>query len=372
VVYRDANLEHAAASVTNLINGALLCALLALPLLAATAPEVAFFGVHPVSVVVLVLYVFSLKLASATNKAPGWTPVQTANTREDIPAEAQRSVRGAWRVWIHFLLFAAIVAVAGWVVGVSGIALVRHTGLSETLVGSLFTAVATSLPELVTAVAAVRQGALTLAVGGIIGGNTFDVLFLVFADVAYREGSIYHAISEQPLFIISLTLLLTAILLLGLIRRERSGVANIGFESVAVLVFYLAGLAILCAGDQRTADADPLPIPYRVPAVRSIQQPIKAPAGMVSQPKNARLNRLKTTAPMIPCSGFIGGSPAAAPVSQVPSIHAPRMNSHQQSRCESSPASAPVNRPVRQRVACRRSTSQRQSPKPVTKAAVLE
>jgi cation:H+ antiporter len=105
--------------------------------------------------------------------------------------------------------------------------------------------VATSLPELVTTVAAVRQGALTLAVGGIIGGNTFDVLFLVAADVAYREGSIYHAISAQPLFIISLTILLTAILLMGLIRRERRGFANIGFESVAVLVLYLAGMATL-------------------------------------------------------------------------------------------------------------------------------
>lgn len=52
-----------------------------------------------------------------------------------------------------------------------------------------------------------------------------------------------------------------------------------------------------------------LPIPDREPAVRSIQQPIKAPAGMVSQPKSARLNRLKTIAPMIPCSGSIGGSP---------------------------------------------------------------
>jgi cation:H+ antiporter len=123
--------------------------------------------------------------------------------------------------------------------------LVRHTGLSETLVGSLFTAVATSLPELVTAVAAVRQGALTLAVGGIIGGNTFDVLFLVFSDVAYREGSIYHAISDQPLFIISLTILLTSFLMLGLIRRERRGVANIGFESMAVLIFYLLGMATL-------------------------------------------------------------------------------------------------------------------------------
>lgn len=245
IVYRQANLEHAAASVTNLINGALLCALMALPLLAATGPEIAFWGVHPASILILVIYVFGLQLASATTRAPGWKPVVTPQTREDVPDQAEAGARHLGRIWLKFFTFAVIVGVAGWAVGVSGIALVRHTGLSETLVGSLFTAIATSLPELVTAVAAVRQGALTLAVGGIIGGNTFDVLFLVFADVAYRDGSIYHAASEQPLFIISLTILLTAFLLLGLIRRERSGIGNIGFESVAVLVFYLAGLATL-------------------------------------------------------------------------------------------------------------------------------
>jgi cation:H+ antiporter len=245
IVYRHANLEHAAASVTNLINGGLLVALLALPLLAATGPEIALWGIHPASLLILIVYVFGLKLATATKNAPGWRPVLTAQTFEDEPDEDPVQGHTAWSIWVSFIALALIVAVAGWAVGVSGIALVRHTGLSETLIGSLFTAVATSLPELVTAVAAVRQGALTLAVGGIIGGNTFDVLFVVVADVAYRDGSIYHAISDQPLFIISLTILLTAFLLLGMIRRERSGMGNIGFESVAVLLFYLAGMATL-------------------------------------------------------------------------------------------------------------------------------
>jgi cation:H+ antiporter len=148
-------------------------------------------------------------------------------------------------LWIRFAGAVVLVGIAGYAVGLSGIALVRITGLSESLVGSLFTSVVTSLPELVTAVAAVRQGALTLAVGGIIGGNTFDVLFLALSDVAYRPGSIYHAVSDQPLFVISLTILLTATLLLGLIRRERRGVANIGFESLLVLVFYGIGLGVI-------------------------------------------------------------------------------------------------------------------------------
>lgn len=245
IAYRRANLEHAAASVTNMINSALLVALLSLALLAATGPEVAVFGVHPVSPLVLGIYAFGLRLASRTRDAPGWKPVRTQDTWEDHPDQDADGGAPAWRVWTAFLLSAAVVGVAGWVVGISGIGLVRHTGLSETLVGTLFTAVATSLPELVTTLAAVRQGALTLAVGGIIGGNTFDVLFLVFSDVAYREGSIYHAVGNQPLFVIALTILLTAFLLMGLIRRERSGVANIGFESAAVLALYLVGMGVL-------------------------------------------------------------------------------------------------------------------------------
>ena len=120
------------------------------------------------------------------------------------------------------------------------------------MVGTFPTAVVTSLPELVTSVAAVRRGALTLAVGGIIGGNAFDTIFVAFSDVAYREGSIYHAISERQLFLISLTILLTGLLLLGLLRREKHGIANIGFESFLVLVLYFGSFVFLLAAGLRS------------------------------------------------------------------------------------------------------------------------
>ena len=134
---------------------------------------------------------------------------------------------------------------AGYLVAQSGIALADRTGLSQTVIGGLSTAMATSLPELVTSVAAVRQGALTLAVGGVIGGNAFDVLFVAFSDVAYRSGSIYHAITNQQIFVIALTLLLTGILLLSLLRRKKSGIFGIGFESFLVIALYLGAFGLL-------------------------------------------------------------------------------------------------------------------------------
>ena len=149
---------------------------------------------------------------------------------------------------MHFIVLALITASGGYLVAQSGIAIVARTGVSESVVGTLFTSIVTSLPELITSIAAVRGGALTLAVGGIIGGNCFDVLFISFADIAYRAGSIYHAIIAQQIFTIALTQLLTGILLLGLLRREKSGIGNIGFESVLVIIFYLGAVAILISG----------------------------------------------------------------------------------------------------------------------------
>jgi cation:H+ antiporter len=146
---------------------------------------------------------------------------------------------------VRFALYAPLIGAAGWVVARAGVNIAEQTGLTVTLVGGVFTAVVTSLPELVTSVAAMRRGALSLAVGGIIGDNAFDTIFVAFSDVAYREGSIYHAISEHQVYLISLTVLLTGLLLLGLLRREKYGVANIGFESLLIMILYLTSFTFL-------------------------------------------------------------------------------------------------------------------------------
>lgn len=247
MAYRGANLEHAAASLENLLQGALLATLLAFPLIAMGGPEITIWGIHPASPILIAIYLFGLRLVSQSRESPLWQPRQTRETRTDEPKAGTYHVSTPKlaQLWMQFTLLALIIALAGYTVGQTGIAIVTRTGWSETVVGALFTAVATSLPELVTVLSAVRQGALTLAVGDIIGGNSFDVLFLAFSDIGYRAGSLYHAITSRQLFLIGISLAMTGILLLGLLRREKSGFGNIGFESFLVLVLYLGALIVL-------------------------------------------------------------------------------------------------------------------------------
>jgi len=247
---RRANLEHAAASVENLIQAALLMTLLAIPLLASSGPDVTFFAIHPASIILPSAYLFGLILVKRAKAAPLWIAQKTRETQDEDKKSAEKMSRSKLAsMWWQFGGLVLVVAVAGFCVAQTGILIAERTAISGTLVGLLMTAVATSLPELVTSVAAVRRGALTLAVGGIIGGNSFDVLFLSFADAAYREGSIYHAMTDQHVFIIALTMMMSGIILLGLLRREKSGFANIGFESVLVLLLYLGAIAVLAFGE---------------------------------------------------------------------------------------------------------------------------
>lgn len=244
--YRRASLQHAGASVTALYQGVLLVVVLTIPLIAASQPDIEFWGVHPASLITPAVYLFGLKLLAQVQADPMWKAVRTDETREevsDLPDDAHKTSDG--NLWLRFLVLAAFTALAGYTIGESSVAIVEVFGLSETVVGTVFAAIANSLPELVTAVAAVRIGAVGLAIGDVIGGNAFEVLFLSAGDFFY-SGSIYAAFTDEDRTTALVALLMTGILLLGLIRREKRGpVAGMSIESGLVLALYCGSVAFV-------------------------------------------------------------------------------------------------------------------------------
>jgi cation:H+ antiporter len=245
ISYKKTNLEHAAASFANLMQGLLLMGLLSFVLIGMSGPDITVWNVHPLSIIMIVLYVAASRLISKAKDKPMWSPRITLATVQDIPDRRNIETLSLKKITARFIVLAVLVSGAGYAVAKSGIAIANQTGLSETLIGALFTAIATSLPELIVSLAAVRQKALTLSVGNIIGGNTFDVLFVAFADIAYGRGSILHAISNNQVFVVALTMMMTSILILGLLHREREGIGKIGWESMMIILVYLAGNAYL-------------------------------------------------------------------------------------------------------------------------------
>lgn len=243
--YRRANLEHDAASASNMLQGTLLLVVLTLALMAFIGPEVDIWGIHLGTPVLLLSYLAGMRMLNRASEQPMWYPSGGAVPGVDQAAVEEGAPQSLAQWWLIFAGLAAVVAISGWLLATCAGVIGEDLGLQGGLVGGLGTAIPTSLPELVTTIAAVRRGALTLAVGGILGGNAFDVLFLAGADIAYTDGSIYHAVGAAPPMQIATTILMVGVLLMGLLRRERSGVANIGFESALIVLIYLASTTLL-------------------------------------------------------------------------------------------------------------------------------
>lgn len=248
VFHRGANLEHAAASLQNMLFAVLLSILLLIAACLSFLPEVCVWGVHPGSVGLVGAYAAGFRIVQSSRAEPGWVAIATRATVEDEPSQAG-SERSSLALWAEFVFVGLLVAAGGWVIAHAAEVFVERGGLEASLVGAAFMGVVNAIPETVTSIAAVRRGALTLAMAGILGGNAFDVLNLAIADAAYRPGSLYHAASRDDIFFILVSALLTLLILGGLLRRQRRGPATIGLEGWLVLVVYAIAMLALALPD---------------------------------------------------------------------------------------------------------------------------
>lgn len=115
-----------------------------------------------------------------------------------------------------------------------------QSGLSNSLFGTLFLAAATSLPELVVSLAALRIGALDMAVGNLLGSNVFNMLILGIDDVFYSEGSLFRAISPSHLLSVFIIIIMTATVGLGLLfKPKKKQLWLFSLDTFIILALYL-------------------------------------------------------------------------------------------------------------------------------------
>lgn len=222
-----ADLFQKTVSPKSLANVGVLLGLLTIPLFASAGwPDVAVGRIHPASPLLVIAYLGGLWI---TRKEPGGGGGGAAG---DEPL---------WRLWARYIGCLSAVAVAGFLLGTTVSPIAAAMGLSAVAAGALLTALATSSPELITAVTAARHGQLHLAVGDIVGGNTFDVLFLAVADLAVAS-SLYTQVGSSLVLLTAAAILLNALVLLAF---ERPGGGGRWSPESALMLATYAVLAFL-------------------------------------------------------------------------------------------------------------------------------
>jgi len=210
-------------------------------LLAGDGPHWALGHVGAYTPVIVVMYAVAMRTVFRYE----------AQNREAAVEEAPR-VRGVSlrRALLGYAVAATVVVVAAVALPFFGKALAAQMGWQESFVGTLFVAAATSLPEAVVTVAALRIGALDMAIGNLFGSNLFNILILALDDLLYLKGPLLSHVSSVHAISALSAVMMSGVAVVGLFYRPRLRVfRTVGWASIALFVFYLLNAYILSLHD---------------------------------------------------------------------------------------------------------------------------
>jgi cation:H+ antiporter len=118
-------------------------------------------------------------------------------------------------------------------------------GVSTGFIGAALVAVVTSLPEMVTTIAAVRLGAYDLAIGNLFGSNCFNIFALALTDLFYTQGRFLGDINAVMTVAALLGLLLTSMGLFGNVARIERRLGIMEIDALIIAITYFAGMWLL-------------------------------------------------------------------------------------------------------------------------------
>ena len=168
---------------------------------------------------------------------------------QSVPAEADPTRQGRSndlkRALLIYSMHALIVISAALFLPYFGEGIAEKTGLSDSFFGTVFLAITTSLPELVISVSAVRIGSLDMAMGNLLGSNVFNIAILAVVDLFYTAGPLYDDVSATHLVSILASIIMTAVVAVGLVIRPEKKAWRLGLDAWVVLVIYILSLLLL-------------------------------------------------------------------------------------------------------------------------------
>ncbi len=118
----------------------------------------------------------------------------------------------------------------------------KALGISDRIIGLTIVAFGTSLPELITCIAAARKGNTDIAIGNIVGSNIFNILFVLgtaclFSPIKFTtEGNLLDTI---------IAIVAAVILFISVCNKERKMGRIAGIIMIAMYAVYFVFIAVL-------------------------------------------------------------------------------------------------------------------------------
>jgi cation:H+ antiporter len=200
--------------------------------------EYTIFNVSPIILLIAAAYALGVRLV--------YLDQRIAAKERDAGLQETADPRGltVGQALLGFALCAAAVLIAGPFLASAAGVLADKSGLGKTFIGTTLVALSTSLPELVSSLAAMRLGAFDLAIGNVFGSNAFNMILLVPLDLLHGE-PLFAVVSQQHAVTCMAVILATMIAIMGQVYRVESRVRFIDPDAWLVILVTLGSLALL-------------------------------------------------------------------------------------------------------------------------------
>lgn len=218
--------------------GILLLSIVAISLYA--GDKILPFGwIGPYSVVFGVIYFVAMRLIFYYEKR------NISAYMKEVAIELKYKGISKKSAFVNYGINAGVVIVAAVFLPVIGKGIAESTGLGQTFVGNIFIALSTSLPEVVVSIAAVKMDAIDLAIGNLFGSNIFNIFILAIDDLFFIKGPILSLAHQNHIISALSAIVMTTIAVIGLTYRAEKKRLFLAWDSIFILIMYLANLMLL-------------------------------------------------------------------------------------------------------------------------------
>lgn len=186
------------------------------------------------SIALLALYIIGTRFIFRFEREHQEEPTEVAPRYQGVSSR---------RAYLGFAISALAIIGAGIWLSMIGEDIAIVMGWESTFVGSLFLAATSSLPELVVAIAAIRLGAVDMAMADIFGSNMFNMSVVIATDdLFYRSGLIFDAASESNGLTAIVGILMTLLVIAALIFRPmQKKPLGLSWYAIGLIICYFAG-----------------------------------------------------------------------------------------------------------------------------------
>lgn len=136
----------------------------------------------------------------------------------------------------------AVIAVGCWLPFVAA----DIADWGQSFVGTLLVAAVTSAPKVAVTIAALRIGAIDMAIANLLGSDLFNILILAIDDLFYTKGPLLANVDSSHAITVFTEIMMSTLAVVGFIfRPQRRAVLKLTWISLGLLLLYILNTWIL-------------------------------------------------------------------------------------------------------------------------------